>query len=408
MIFFDYLLFVAFGIVLGIATGLTPGIHINAVAALIIAIAPLLSNFAPLCLVATIVSMAIIHIFLQFVPSIYLGVPEEGTVLSILPGHKLLLEGRGAEAIRLTVIGCFGAILTSIALLAGLVYFISTLYSIIRPSIGWILLAIVFFMIGIEQTWKQRAWGLLVFALSGLLGYVVLNSNLVPPKHALFPLLAGLFGLSTLIISMKSCQFIPAQYDVTEIKFPKQRLVKCVMFGSIAGMVVGLLPGIGAAQATVLAQQVSGRNDHREFLVSVSGVDTSNFIFSLAAIYAIGHPRSGAAVAVEKILGGLNVYELLFMISIILLTSGIAVTIALKSSKWIAKRLERVNYRKLCLAISVFMLALIVALTGPFGFLIAFVSTCIGLIAPLVGIRRTHGMGVLLLPTIVYFLTLSS
>jgi putative membrane protein len=44
------------------------------------------------------------------------------------------------------------------------------------------------------------------------------------------------------------------------------------------------------------------------------------------------------------------------------------------------------------------------AFTGLFGLFIFFLSTVVGLVAPVVGIHRTHAMGVLMLPLIVRYI----
>ena len=49
--------------------------------------------------------MAITHTFIDFIPSIFLGAPDEDSVLSILPGHKLLLKGYAYTGIILTLYG---------------------------------------------------------------------------------------------------------------------------------------------------------------------------------------------------------------------------------------------------------------------------------------------------------------
>lgn len=51
------------------------------------------------------VAMSIAHALLENIPSMLLGVPEEGTAVSILPGHRMVLEGRSKEAIRIVSIG---------------------------------------------------------------------------------------------------------------------------------------------------------------------------------------------------------------------------------------------------------------------------------------------------------------
>ncbi|MDW5563357.1 MAG: tripartite tricarboxylate transporter permease [Methanomassiliicoccus sp.] len=92
---------------LGTLTGLAPGVHVNTLALVLVASSPVLlpmlesigGESAPLLLVSMIVSAAVAHSFLDFLPSVFLGAPEEDTALSMLPGHRLLLEGRGMAAV---------------------------------------------------------------------------------------------------------------------------------------------------------------------------------------------------------------------------------------------------------------------------------------------------------------------
>jgi putative membrane protein len=70
-----------------------------------------------------------------------------------------------------------------------------------------------------------------------------------------------------------------------------------IFAGGIAGSILGFLPGMGPAQGSILAQELSGGGDigeNREgFLVAMSGVNVLDALFSLIAIYLIGNPRSG-------------------------------------------------------------------------------------------------------------------
>ena len=92
------------GFLLGIISGLTPGIHVNNFALILVAISPFLSGigFASFYIAVIILSNSIAHTFLDIIPSVFLGAPEADTALAVLPGHALLMEGRGAEAIRLS------------------------------------------------------------------------------------------------------------------------------------------------------------------------------------------------------------------------------------------------------------------------------------------------------------------
>jgi putative membrane protein len=90
------LVFVGMGI--GVFAGLTPGIHVNTTIPIIMSLSFLLPS--PYYLAVLVVSVAVTEMFIDYIPSIFLGAPEADTSLSVLPGHRLLLEGRGYEAIK--------------------------------------------------------------------------------------------------------------------------------------------------------------------------------------------------------------------------------------------------------------------------------------------------------------------
>src|SRR3989344_6385574 len=101
----EIVVFTLIGIALGIVSGLLPGIHVNTISAFILAILPTLSGFSTISIVIAIVSMAVVNSFLSFIPSILFGAPDSETVLSVLPGHRMLLNGEAIEAIKLTAVG---------------------------------------------------------------------------------------------------------------------------------------------------------------------------------------------------------------------------------------------------------------------------------------------------------------
>jgi putative membrane protein len=99
------------GICAGTITGLIPGIHINLIGVLLVSLsASLFTSINPIYLVVFIVSMAIAHTFIDFIPSVFLGCPDTDTELSVLPGHELLKKGFGYEAITLTCYGSLAAV----------------------------------------------------------------------------------------------------------------------------------------------------------------------------------------------------------------------------------------------------------------------------------------------------------
>src|SRR3989344_2139721 len=170
--FFSLLLATCVGIMLGIITGLVPGIHVNLVSTFILSISGmLLAHTSPFLLCVAILAMAVTHTFLDTLPSIFLGVPQEETVLSMLPGHRLLLQGKGTEAVLLSVFGSLGSMILAIPFVPILVYVLRYFYSIFEPFIGWILVAVCLFMIFRE---KEKIDAVVLFCLSGALGIAVL------------------------------------------------------------------------------------------------------------------------------------------------------------------------------------------------------------------------------------------
>lgn len=175
--FFDLLLACILGVLCGAITGLIPGIHVNTVGAFVFTLSATLINFlSPEFLGVLLISMAISHALLEFIPSMFLGVPEEGTVLSVLPGHQLLLQGRGREAIRLVALGGFGAIMVTIFSLPLFTIILPPLYTLIKPYI-WLLLIIVtiYMFIRLNRDLMSFMWSVALFVLSGLLGWIIEN-----------------------------------------------------------------------------------------------------------------------------------------------------------------------------------------------------------------------------------------
>jgi len=391
--FFNILSFSFFGLFLGILTGIIPGLHPNTVAMLIFGY----FTFDPLLTSVLIVSTAVSHTFFDFIPSIFLGAPNPDTALSVLPGHKMMMRGLGYEAIYLTVVGGVVSLIIISFLLPLTSIFVGIFYGIIKNNIHWILISIVLYMLLRDRNF----FGLVSFGLSGALGLLVFNSGFFS-DNIIFPMLTGLFGMSTIVYSIRGDKKIPIQ--TKEIKTPK---VKNILLGGIAGslsgIMSGLLPGIGAAQATFLSQEIIGRRKNRIFMIAIGGVNTTVAIFSLFSLWLIGTPRSGISVIVEKLIdfgGG----EMIVFSGIIFLVAGISAILTIILSKEIINFFGKINYRMINLLTLFLILVVVFVLSGFSGFLVLVLSTFIGMISILSGCRRTYLMGCLLLPTILFFL----
>lgn len=392
----------AIGVALGILAGLIPGLHQNNFIPIILGASFL---FDPFSAAIILISAAVVNSFVNYIPSILLGAPEDSSALSVLPGHRLLLEGRGYEAIRLTVIGNFLGAVFAVASLPIFTAVVPELYDIVRPNLFWVLSFVVAYMIFSEKTLKQKAFAVLVFALSGALGLIVLNNY---PNDFLFPLLAGLFGLPMLLLSFQQKTSLPENFSFETEKLKKRTVASAVSIGSLAGIIAGLLPGVGNAQATLIAQEAVGSQrlspeiSARKFLISIGSVNMADFIYSLFALFLISRPRSGIAVAVEKLIS-VGSAEILMFIGIILLSAALGAIITLAMARRALFFMKRVFYPRLSIAVFIFILSLVFIFTGSVGIFVSLTALAIGLVANLSGVKRSHAMGCLLLPTIMFF-----
>jgi putative membrane protein len=355
----------------------------------------------PYNIAVIIIAMVITHTIFNFVPSIFMGAPDPSTALSVLPGHRLLLQGHGLEAIYLTIIGGVGAMLLTFMFFPLVLVAIPYIYQNISSYIHFILAAVAVVMI-ISEPGIRKLYAAVIFTLSGILGFIMLNSLLIPSSFVLFPIFTGLFGMSHLLISLNIKTRIPKQ-KTTMRPIPRKLVLSGIIKGLFSGSILGVLPGLGAAQSTVLTQQITRRKNTREFLISVGAINTIVAMFSLVSLYTIMRPRSGAAVAVEKILTNFGFNELLLLLAVAMIATGLSSILLLKTLRRMVSLLERVNYTKLTLSIIIFLIILTIIFTGPLGLLVLGVSTAIGLLAPLFGTKRSLAMGSLMLPLIFFY-----
>ncbi|WP_456475181.1 tripartite tricarboxylate transporter permease [Candidatus Pyrohabitans sp.] len=393
--------FALFGCIFGIVTGLVPGLHVNNVVIILVSLSAFLIEwFGLLPLLAFIVALSVVHSFVNYVPAILLGAPQEDNVLSILPGHRLLSQGRGYEAIRLTVLGGLGATLFSALALPLLYFAMPQVYPTVRQHIPLLLTAVLAYMVYLEKGFRKRLYAALVVLYSGALGYIILNYPLLSPQYALFPALTGFFGISTILTSLHLRSAPPEQSLAHEKGFYPHGAAA----GTAGGILAGLLPGIGSAQSALLVQSIFGRRNERNFLVAHGGVNTAAAIFALLALYLIGNPRSGASVAAATLIGEADLGDLVFMLAIAMLASPFAAFATLLIARSAVRRIGAIDYTRLSIFVLLFLMLSILIFTGLYGMLIAITSTATGLLAVFSGVRRSHCMGVLILPTILYFL----
>jgi len=384
----------AIGICAGIFTGLVPGIHTNLVGVFLVSISGSFLFMNSIYLVIFIVSMTITHTFLDFIPSIFLGCPEAGeTELSILPGHKMLKQGKGYEAVMLTAYGGLSAIILLLIIAFPSILLLNKFYDSINPFIPYLLILASIIMIFTE---KRKFSALFVFAIAGILGLFILNLEI---KEPLLPMLSGLFGCSSLILSIKNKTKIPLQFK-TKVE---TSIWKPLLGSLISSPLCGFLPGLGSGQAAILGSTIS-KTDDKGFLVLLGATNTLVMGLSFIALFAIGKTRTGAAVAIQQLTGILS-WKVLILVLIITLISGIvSFFLASKITQIISNKISKINYTKLSIITLIILSIIVGVISGFFGFLVLVISTLTGIYCISLNVKRTNMMACLLLPTIILYL----
>jgi len=409
----EYLFYLLLGILAGTAAGLLPGLHVNNIGVMMLSAMSLLA-IEPVAFAVFLTSMATTQTFIDFIPSIFLGVPDENTVLSLLPSHRLLLEGRGMEAVRITAVASLYGVVISLAILPLAFMIVPILYSAVRSAVVPILIFAISYLILRERKPERILWAATTFFMAGYLGWTCLNLPVMSTSQVFLPMFSGLFGLSTLIMGINTkSQSYPQDSDA-EIRLDSKSLWRNSLLGSIGGLLVGLLPAMSPSQIGIVFQEMAALKGKakdsledfriRRFLTTVASLNTSDAMFSIFALHLMNNPRSGISVILQDLFGQIDIWLLALLCGVMLVSGLIAYNVHIYLGQKFSKLAGRIDFRKLSATGFIFVLVMVFAMTGPLGIAIAFVSMAVGLVPALTGVSRTHCMGCLLLPTLLFFI----
>ncbi|WP_276300790.1 tripartite tricarboxylate transporter permease [Halorussus lipolyticus] len=390
------LAFVLGGIALGTLSGLTPGLHVNNLALLLASVAPAVPGPARL-VGAAMLSAGVVHSFLDAVPALALGVPDAAMAATALPGHRLVVAGRGREAVRLSALGSGLAVAFAVPLAVPITRGMTVAYPVVRNHLPIVLGGVVAFLLLTEGSARAVGGGAAAFAGSATLGHATLDLSPTAPLAAggmLTPLFAGLFGAPVLVEAL-SGSGVPEQDDPV-IATSRRIVAVTALAGSVAGAVVGYLPGVSSAVAAVIALAlVPGSTEARGFVVATSGVNTANTIFALFALSALGTPRTGVMVALQEVGAPVNLPLLLASAGI----AGIAgFLLVLSVGDRYLRAVGSLDQFRLSMAVLCLLAGLSFLFAGGVGVIVFAVAALVGLVPAQFGARRVHLMGVLLGP----------
>ena len=418
------------GVVSGIATGLSPGLHVNNVAALVLATqsawGAFIAGVVPgavdpdtvgLLLACYLLATAASHAVFDFIPSVFLGAPTEETALATLPGHRLLLMGQGAKAVALAARGAVLGTAFALVVVFPLRILLADPVGLAERFRGWAPWFLVFVLAALllsearGRKWRRVARAAWVQTLAAVLGIAVLRG--ISPLDSgvvLFPLFSGLFGLPSLLFGLRSRPGdIPSQ-RIEPLRALSREDVGSAIRGTMAGASVSWLPGLsGGAAATLASLRFRKPIGPTQFMVVLGAVSTSTALLSVAVLFMIHRARSGAAAAVAELLPDSGAWSnplatpssLLILLAASGLATAVSAPLSARVARFVANRWSASDPRHISAASILVLILLLGFVTGGPGLAIAAVSTVVGLVPVALRVRRVHLMASLLVPVLI-------
>jgi len=441
------------GFAAGFLAGLVPGLHMNNIAAALTAYASATLAFfgwiagdgtgnSAGILAACFISAAMIaHLFAESITSTYVGIPSED-VVSVLPAHRLARSGLGRLAVRASADGALFGILLAVAFFPIVCHMMggpAGLYSLLRDVMIVPLVAFSVTLVLSEGLPSLKPWlrypdwmvrvarAVSVFLASGLLGTLVLKTNFyacpvpdfpwiaepfVAKSSLLLPMFAGLFGIPGLLLSMGTSTARTVG-SVTDVPRCSGLSAKGSLLSVLGGIVVGWIPGMTSGSATTICsptvREVGADHQLQEslrFISLYSSISASGAVFAVGALFVITRARSGCMDAAAFFLGDELLSEVWVANTNPIASILLAITVSALISSLVIRKLDgRLVFatkvlcsRRVALASMMFVVSLSIALTGVRGSMVMATAVFLGLIPPLVGVRRIQLMGCLLVP----------
>lgn len=354
------------------------------------------------------------------IPAVLLAAPDDSALFTVLPGQKLLLRGRGRDAVLLNCLGAAGGLLFVLLLAApAALALLPHAWPVLRPHMHWMVWCVITFMLLSEwprQTgrgpagwhrlaaaWRSTGAGLLTFALSGLLGLLLFNRPLTPPDAAfqsLMPAFTGLFTLPGLILNSVSRLVLPDQAQPMQTPCGRIELLNGLGAGCLGGAFAALVPAITGGIGGFLAGHATNLRNDKSFLVSQAASRAVYYTGGLMLLFVPGASlcRGGAAAMLESFCEPAGLRDFLLYLGSVALAGGISISLTPLLATRVTNGLTRWGCQRISRLALFIVLALVTALTDIAGLAITTVATGIGLIPPLYGARRMNSLGVILLP----------
>ena len=262
------MLFLFLGFLVGIITGMLPGVHINLVASIL----PLSLGIGFVDLGLFFIGLSVSHNFFENIPNLLFGVGEDSAGLNGFALHNFYLKGRALLGIKLVSLGNLFSSIIFLSILPVFGFVLITVFSFFN-GYSWILLFGLELFLLLKYEFKKS---LLVFLVSGLLGFYSLKINL---SQVLLSLFSGLFGLGSLLES-KGNEWV-SQHAVYGLPLTRLQVLKESVLNMVSGIFLSVIPAIGPTQASMITDTSRDEYERLFSLGFINGLDVFIGLFSL-------------------------------------------------------------------------------------------------------------------------------
>ena len=145
-----------------------------------------------------------------------------------------------------------------------------------------------------------------------------------------------------------------------------------------------------------------------EVIAILSAVNTAVTVMVLGFLYIIGRSRSGATLAL-KMMYPIDTWssaeptaDFIRLIAVTVAAGLMAMPMMKVVGKGMLRLHAAIPLQQMVMGVIIFVAALVWFTTGFIGIGVLIIGTILGLIPPRVGIRRSHGMGIIIVPIMIY------
>ncbi len=407
------------GAAIGCGLALIPGLHVFNVAGLALLLSTrgvlgLSDQALTMFLLGALVGWAVVNV----IPAVFLFAPDDANVIIVLPTTKYLMRGRGIEAATLVGAGSLGALLGLVIMAPILDEILRPLRTIIQPHTGWMLVAIIAFLLLGEwprandmappgrrllSAWAYLGAGLLTFTLSGLLGFVLLYRSPIAVEAAfvnLMPAFVGLFAVPGLLQILLFGAKPPPQSSALPTDIEPRLLLRGSLTGLSGGLFAGVLPVVSGGIGGLLAGHATAQWNDRLFMISLGASKVAYYVGSALLLFVPGLAltRGGLAWMLSSTYVPYGWHSYWLAVAAMALAGTAAFVALVVLARAAAGLINHLNAKWLAAVALIIAAAITFAFTGWGGFVIMWVATTVGLIPVVVGGRRLNCLGVLLVP----------